>query len=241
LRLNRKIPSKNFSYLSKLPLQTLTIANLPRDLRDLKSKSLTNLSVYSISTNIREDDIKALGNFSLQSLLLYGNEFRTSLRFERMSLTRLSLPDCALQDRDVTFFGDIPLRHLDLSGNRKISSRIFLLLKPLTHLRILNVGSCQLTGLDGIDYLAIENLILSNNLINNRALFVLSKMSTLKFLEMRWCQKITSQGLKPFVNLKTLRFIDLSYCKNIALEELAFLSHLTIAVKPKESLIATPT
>lgn len=152
-------------------------------------------------------------------------------------LSRLSiqdskqLSDFGLQMLETLYKGN--LRHLNLSGCRKLSDKGIAFLTGLApKLTYLNLSAC--VDVTNNSLMAVEQLHQLRHLdisicsdIDDQGLQRLSKLSNLTHLNLKHCWRVGDSGIHALVDLPSLRQVKLHGCQGVTKDVLMKLVHVT--------------
>jgi hypothetical protein len=171
----------------------------------VKKASLRSLDLSECS-QIKDDDLRYLGEFSARRLHLYTQDGRP----DNFNLNTLWLNKCKkITARSLQYLSRLPLFKLDLQESIVITNKGLQYLSKCSSLKHLNLNYC-------------------GHLLTDKSLTHLSKLDALEELHLAGQYKITNQGLLNLSKLSFLKYLDLSKNKSISDEGLAHLKSLPL-------------
>ncbi len=220
----------------------------------VRKAELCSLDLSGCS-QITDDDLRYLGEFSTRRLHLYTRDGRP----DNFNLTHLCLDKCkGITQEGLQYLSKLPsLSSLVLQESMVITNKGLEYLSKCSSLKHLNLNDCgRLITDKGLEHLskldALEELHLAGHYkITNQGLVHLSKLSSLKHLDLSKNKSITDEGLshlktlpleslcldqcpitdnglKYLADLSHLKQLELRGLKNIGNEGLQSLSHLPL-------------
>jgi len=141
---------------------------------------------------------------------------------------------CNCDDECLKNIGDVTsLRQLSIQESSTfVTNQGLSYLASLTKLRYLNISYCRMIkeqGLDTIIHLPIENLVFQHSSANDDCLAAISKMSSLKRIDVSG-NDITDRGLMHLEALPKLQYVRLMHCPRLTLAGIEELNNQNINI-----------
>ncbi len=131
----------------------------------------------------------------------------------RTDIERLSLIGDTVDGRGLVFLVDLPLKGLDLASTQMHDKDIEALYK-FKELQILGLENTHVTdaGLEKLQPLSkLEDLKIGGPAVTDKTLAVISKLKTLRLLEVKPAQKVTGAGIENLMALPKLKILTLNF------------------------------